>query len=87
MFLGGIGPLENIYANDTRMHRFPIEENTIQPYTWGDIKINITQPNILDLELAYDRHFHEIWGLQLEQLNENYYPIGNFTHSGGWYNS
>ncbi|MFX0201022.1 MAG: hypothetical protein ACFFCW_33295 [Candidatus Hodarchaeota archaeon] len=77
LFLGGMGPSENIYANATRTHRFPIEENA-QSFVEGYMKINITRPNILDLELVYDGYFHQTYVMQLEKLMEHYHPIGDF---------
>ena len=79
LFLGGTGwESNNIYGNATRTTRFLIEENAVQSTTGGHVQINISQPNLLDLELDYEGYFHQTMGLQLEQLNENYYPIGDF---------
>lgn len=78
MFLGGTSGDTNIYGNATRKTRFLIEEDAVESLTGGHVQINISQPNRLELELDYEGYFHQTLGLQLEQLNKNYYPIGDF---------
>jgi WD40 repeat protein len=78
IFLAGTGWNDrNIYGNDTR-ERFLIEENAVQSVLAGHIRINISKPNILDVEMNYDGQFHETFALQIEDPNGNYHPIGNF---------
>ena len=78
IFLAGTGWNDkNIYGNDTR-DRFLIEENAVQSVVAGHVRINISRPNILDLEMDYDGRFHETFVLQIKDLNENCHPIGDF---------
>ena len=68
----------NIYGNETRQIRFLIEEDAVQSGIEGHIRINITKPNMLDLELNYDARDFDGLMLRIEDLNENYHPIGDF---------
>ncbi|MFX1312595.1 MAG: hypothetical protein ACFFHD_08295 [Promethearchaeota archaeon] len=81
IFLGGTGLLNNIYGNATRINLFPIERKTTQSYYIGDIdfkiKINATTPNLLNLDLDYDEHYHDAVGLQNESFTDDYHFIGD----------
>jgi hypothetical protein len=79
IFLGGMGFPYNVYANETRRNRLLIEENAVQGGTQlGHIRIDISKPNMLGMDLDYDGQFHETYVLEIGELNENYHPIGDF---------
>ena len=78
IFLGGLGNQQNIYENGTRMNLFPIEKNTSQLKIDGHVTINITQPNILNLEMNYNSYLYKGAMLRIENITGDYYPIGDF---------
>jgi PKD repeat protein len=76
LFGTGYSPY-NIYGNETRKTRFSIEEDAVQYGIGGHVMINISRPNMLDLELNYDAG--DFGSLMLRpRKNENYHPIGDF---------
>lgn len=78
VFLYGTGYSNyNIYGNETRKTRFSIEEDAVQSGIGGHVMINISEPNMLGLELEYDAG--EFGSLTLRpRKNGNYHPIGDF---------
>ncbi len=78
LYLGGLGSRENTYYNGTRQNLFPIEANTSESYWQTHIRINITRPNLLDLELDYDGAYHAMSALHIENLSADFHPIGDF---------
>ena len=80
IFIGGLGSTYNIYGNGTRENKLLIEEKAVQAGTqMGHIMIDISKPNLLDLEIDYDGQFHETHVLQIDSLNWDYHPIGDFS--------
>ncbi|MFW9854464.1 MAG: hypothetical protein ACFFFG_05360 [Candidatus Thorarchaeota archaeon] len=61
---------------------FQIELNSNQTKTNGYVRINITRPNILDLELYSDAPYHSTYMIQADNNSPNFYPINGFYHVG-----
>ena len=79
VFLYGTGwSPYNVYGNETRETRFLVERDAVQTRIGGHVRINITRPNLLDLELSYDAGDFDGLMLRFDDANENYHPIGGF---------
>ena len=78
VFLGGIGNRLNIYENATRETLLSIEEDSTEYWIGEHVKINISLPNPLELELEYDAHRFEGSKLKTFNLTGDYHPIGEF---------
>ena len=79
IFLGGTGfSTSNIYGNETRKTKFLIEEGAVQSGVSGHVKIDISGPNMLNLELGYDAGDIDCFMLRVEDLKFKYSPVGDF---------
>jgi hypothetical protein len=79
IFLGGAGSQRNHYDTGFRQVLFPFEQEASEVLTWGQIAAEISQPNILNLSLAYTGQYHETYSLVIDNTGENFHPIGQFT--------
>ena len=78
VLLGGFGwEQRNFYDNATRTSRFLIEEGVSQVHIWGDIEINISDPNPLGLNLQCDVK-SSLLAIAGDNLTEDHHPIGEF---------
>ncbi len=77
MFLGGIRSGE---GPEDETEAFQIERNSTEPWWWveGHFRINVTKPNILDLELYQEAPLHATHTIQAENLSSDYHPISGF---------
>jgi len=79
VFLYGTGWSQyNVYGNETRKTRFLVERNAVQSGIGGHVMINITRPNVLNLELKYDARDFGGLMLRIKDARENYHPISGF---------
>ena len=77
MMLGGFGwDQTNIYDDEPRTRKFLIEEGVIQEHVWGDIIINVSKPNPLDLTLQYEYVDSSMLAISKNALSENHHSIG-----------
>ena len=82
VFLGGIGNEPRPY--DKRIG-YSIEKRTSEYDVSGHILLNITEPNILGLNLEHDALYHSTYVLNSENFTEDYHPIGTeyFVYDNG----
>ena len=80
MFLGGIRSAE---CPVTTTEVFEIEENTIEDEFEGHTMINITTPNMLDLELNHDSHLFKTYFVENTTLSDDFHPITGFYSIDG----
>ena len=78
VFLGGFGSQKNYYDNSTRDFVFPLEKDTAQVELEGHVRINVTRPNLLNLELNFDGCFFKSSVIRLNATGDDYHPIGDF---------
>ena len=79
IFLGGTGyEYRNMLDTGTRDNRFLLEGSTLASSVGGHVEIDITEPNLLDINLQYEDWFHYSLTLHPEALDETYHPVGNF---------
>jgi hypothetical protein len=75
ILLGGIRNPDELLTSEL----FPIEENTSESIlNTGHTRINITTPNLISLNLEYEGQFHITSALHIENITEDFYPIGDF---------
>ncbi len=79
IFLGGAGSQRNLYDTGIRQILFPFEQGASEVLTTGQIDIEISQPNMLDLSLIYNSQYYETFSLVMDDPDENFHPIGQFT--------
>ena len=82
-FIGGLGYYSyldpvNVYENATRSTRFFIEEEARNIWGGGHTTLNISTPNLLNLDLNYDALSSSIGLLQTSNISGNYHSIGEF---------
>ena len=79
ILLGGFGwEQRNIYDNATRTSKFLIEEGVRQEHIWGDMSINISEPNLLGLDLQFRLLKSSMLAIAKDTLTENHHAIGEF---------
>jgi PKD repeat protein len=79
VFLYGTGWSQyNVYGNETRETKFLVERDAVQSGIGGHVMIDITRPNMLDLELNYDARDFGGLMLRIKDARENYHPISGF---------
>ncbi|MDH5689343.1 MAG: PKD domain-containing protein, partial [Candidatus Bathyarchaeota archaeon] len=79
IMLGGFGwDQTNIYDNAPRTSKFLIEEGVRQEHVWGNVSINILEPNPIGLNLQYSLLGTSMLAIAENTLTENHQPIGEF---------
>jgi len=68
----------NFYYNGSRTE-FLCERGIRQEHVWGDVHIDVAEPNLLNVTLSYD-HYGSLLGIPASQLTENHRPIGEYTY-------
>ena len=75
ILLGGIRNPGELLTSEL----FPIETNTSESILdVGHIRINITTPNLISLNLEYEGQFHITSTLRIQNITEDFHPIGDF---------
>jgi len=78
ILLGGFGwDQRNFYDNATRTSKFLIEEGVTQKHIGGNIKLDITIPNPLGLNLQCNVKT-SVLAIAKNTLTKNHHPIGEF---------
>lgn len=79
IFLGGTGyGYRNMLDTSTRENRFLLEDGAPISFLGGHVEIDITEPNLLGINLQYEDWFHYSLTLYPEALDETYHPVGDF---------
>lgn len=78
VLLGGFGSQENIWGNGTRTTKFLMEDSVRTGWIQDHILANISEPNLLGLNLQYDGLEFISPGIEMSTLTDNHHPIGQF---------
>jgi len=79
ILLGGFGwAQDNYYYNGSRT-KFLNEVGVTQEHIWGDVLIDIDEPNPLGLSLIYEHLSSSLLGIPTSQLTSNHEIIGDFS--------
>ncbi|MHA1769413.1 MAG: hypothetical protein ACTSV3_06125 [Candidatus Thorarchaeota archaeon] len=74
IFLGGI---QDELSPDSPRARYDVESGITEFMLNEHVLLNITEPNILGLNMTVDAPFHVGWFLNGSQLTTHHHPIGN----------
>lgn len=74
-FLGGISDIDGPEASVG----FSLEDGMTESFHSGQVSVNITEPNLLGLQLEYEAPFHQTYALPVENLTLDHHQIGNFS--------